>query len=407
MYQIIPGLLFFLLSLPLQASCITPDQTDQQKFITCQQLANEGDADALNIVAGMYEMGEGTEIDAMKAFRNYERSANLGNVLGQYNLGRLYDQGVNGSKNAYEAVNWLNKAAEQDHLPAMEYLARIYFHGRGVNRNYQKAYQWITRSGGANTAEKHYFLGYLSLNGHAVNKNLKDAYSHLMRAAESGIAEAQFQLGEMYRQGNGVAVDQQKALSWLSKAAGQSHEKAELSIRIIERKRENEEYAQQQKMTSFKAPHVKIEVVSPPQTTAPDKTRQTESSGWGLHILLFFIVLIIAAILFLKTRSSAHKDMTEQEKEVINQALKSQLEKQSSSNSDITHEHNQVSDNDQPSGNGDFYDNSLLDIAKQELEMNTLDKDLWDQVRMEANGDMAKAELLYLKKRVKALMEQK
>ena len=397
MLRIKLSLIFLLFSFSLQATCIQENLSDEQNFMACQQLANEGDAEANNALALMYEKGKGIGQDAMKAFRHYERSANLGNVSGQFNLGRLYDQGVNGSKNAYEAVNWLKKAASQQYIPAMNYLARIYFHGRGVNRSYEKSYQWITRSGGANTPEKHYYIGFLALNGHVINKNPKKADHHLLTAAEAGYADAQFQLGEMYRLGEYVEADDEIALSWLKKASLQKHEAAELSIKKIALKHEHEAYAKQQKMAAHNAPFIEIKVNEPSGSKVPEKTgTQNGNDGWGLHILLFFIVLIVAAILLLKNRSSVSRGMTEQEKEVINQALKSQLEKQQT---------------DQPATTGtvekkdDFYDNSFLEIAKQELEMNTVDKTLWDQVRSEANGDMAKAELLYLKKRVKALME--
>ncbi|MBT8439104.1 MAG: sel1 repeat family protein [Gammaproteobacteria bacterium] len=279
----------------------------------------------------------------------------------------------------------------------MDYLAGIYFHGRGVNKSYEKSYQWISRSGGANTAEKHYFIGFLSLKGHVLNKNLKEAHRHLLIAAEAGHADAQFQLGEMYRLGEHVETNDDTALSWLKKAMQQNHVSAELAIKKIERKREHEDYANQQKRPSFNVPQIEIKVIGLPKTKAQENpARQNNSGGWGLHILLFFIVLIAAAILLVRNRSSSNHRMTEHEKEVINQALKSRLEKQSTNKAQIT----------QPVVQKDeFYDNSLLDIAKQELEMNTIDKALWDQVSSEANGDMAKAELLYLKKRVKALMD--
>lgn len=399
-------LVVFLSTGNVVASCIVKDNSDEQNFIACQLLANEGDVEAINAIASMYEHGQGVDKDSMKAFRQFERSANLGNVTGQYNLGRLYEQGVNGARNTFEAVNWLKKAADQQYTLAMDYLARIYFHGRGVNRSYEKSYHWIARSGGATTAEKHYFIGYLSLKGHVINKNLKDAHSHLLTAAQAGLADAQYHLGEMYRLGEYVEADEEKALSWLKKAMLQNHEPAELGIKKIERKREHKEYAMQQKKAAFKPPHIEIKVVGLPNTKEPARpARQNEDSGgWGLHILLFFIVLIVAAILLLRNRSSSGRDMTEQEKEVINQALKTQLETQTVNKPEIS---KTVEDKPQQSPGDDFYDNSLLDIAKQELEMNTVDKALWDQVTSEANGDMARAELLYLKKRVQALMAEK
>lgn len=400
MLRFLSAPIFFLFCISLQAApCIQENRSDEQNFTTCQQRVNSGDIEAIDAVASMYEKGTGTEKDVMQAFRHYERSANLGNVLGQFHVGRLYEQGVNGARNAYEAVNWLKKAADQQYTPAMEYLARIYFYGKGVNKSYEKAYQWITRSGGANSAEKHYFIGFMSLNGHVIKQNLEKAYDHLLTAASAGQADAQFELGEMYRLGTHVEINDEIALSWLEKALRQDHPEAELAIKKIDRKREHEAYAQQQKMTASKSPYVEIKVIGPANSETPEKaTRQNDSGGWGLHILLFFILLIVVAILLLRNRSTSNQRMTEHEKEVINQALKAQLEKQPTTTP-------RAEPAELPEKKDDFYDNSLLDIAKQELEMNTLDKVLWDEVSSEAHGDMARAELLYLKKRVKALMD--
>jgi len=399
MIRFLSATIFFLFCVSLQAAnCINEDLSDKQNFTACRLLVDEGDAEAINAVAAMYENGKGTRKDVMLAFRHYERSANLGNVSGQFHLGRLYDEGVNGAKSAYDAVNWLKKAAKQQYTPAMEYLARIYFYGRGVNKSYDKAYQWISRSGGHNTAEKSYFTGFMHLKGHALTQDLKKAYELLLSAAEAGHVDAQYEIGEMYRLGTHVAANDETALSWLHKALQQNHQAAELAIKKIERKQEHEAYARQQEKLAFQPPQIEIKVTAPANTTIPEySARENDAGGWGWHILLFLILLTVAAFLFLRNRSSSNQRMTENEKEVINQALKSQLEKQSTNKSEQPAE--------PPEKKADFYDNSLLDIAKQELEMNTLDKTLWDEARSEANGDMAKAELLYLKKRVKVLMD--
>ncbi|NNJ92240.1 MAG: sel1 repeat family protein, partial [Gammaproteobacteria bacterium] len=86
MLRFLSGLLLCLFSVSLQASCLQENLSEQQNFAVCQQLANDGDVLAINAVASMYEKGEGVHIDAMQAFRYFERSANLGNVSGQYNL---------------------------------------------------------------------------------------------------------------------------------------------------------------------------------------------------------------------------------------------------------------------------------------------------------------------------------
>lgn len=58
-----------------------------------------------------------------------------------------------------------------------------------------------------------------------------------------------------------------------------------------------------------------------------------------------------------------------------------------------------------PAGEG-FYDDRLIAIAKRELEINDMDIPLWKSVLSEVDGHFERAELLYVKRRVAALLEE-
>ena len=75
--------------------------------------AQKGDAAAQNILAGMYEKGQGVRQNMKLAFRWYEKAAMQGLALAQLNLGRLY--AVKGSeyRDLNQAAYWLAQAKAQ------------------------------------------------------------------------------------------------------------------------------------------------------------------------------------------------------------------------------------------------------------------------------------------------------
>jgi TPR repeat protein len=57
--------------------------------------------------------------DDAEAVKWTRTSAEQGNALGQYNLGRMYANGRGVAKNDAEAEKWFRKAAEQGYKPGM------------------------------------------------------------------------------------------------------------------------------------------------------------------------------------------------------------------------------------------------------------------------------------------------
>jgi len=106
---------------PAQGTSPTPGSpsVDTATFDQLQQMAQNGDAAAQNIVGLHYAIGEGVKID--------ER----------------------------EAIRWFTKAAEQGNIPAQSKLGSIYFRGRDVPQDLNQAYFWmvLARANGDETAK--------------------------------------------------------------------------------------------------------------------------------------------------------------------------------------------------------------------------------------------------------------
>lgn len=83
----------------------------------------------------MYENGLGINKDQEKAFSNYQSTAKLGSVNGQFHLAKFYAI----KKNFTEALEWYLKVAGKEYSPALFRLGWIYNIGRGVNKDKTKA----------------------------------------------------------------------------------------------------------------------------------------------------------------------------------------------------------------------------------------------------------------------------
>jgi hypothetical protein len=75
--------------------------------------AQKGDADAQNLLAGMYHQAQGVAKNMQLAIKWWEKAALQGHAVAQLNLGRLYAIGDDVPRDANQAAYWLNMAAAQ------------------------------------------------------------------------------------------------------------------------------------------------------------------------------------------------------------------------------------------------------------------------------------------------------
>lgn len=87
--------------------------------------AQKGDAKSQNILASMYEQGQGLNKDIRMAAKWYDAAARQGYALAQLNLGRLYASDTVVPRNLYQANYWLNLAAAQGLVEAQTLLSEL------------------------------------------------------------------------------------------------------------------------------------------------------------------------------------------------------------------------------------------------------------------------------------------
>ena len=108
-------------------------KTDSQESTRLYQIAasemdvfaQKGSADAQNVLAGMYQQGQGVKKDLAMALRWWEKAALQGHVLAQLSLGQLYAKGDVVARDTYMAAFWLDMAAAQGEQEAVALLDEL------------------------------------------------------------------------------------------------------------------------------------------------------------------------------------------------------------------------------------------------------------------------------------------
>ena len=97
----------------------------------------------------MYLNAFGVKKDEGRAFAEFQKAANRGDITGQFMLATMYEQGMGITQNLDMAIHWYRISAQRgDRIaaPAMSALGRLYEVGRGVPRNMDTAIDWYRRA---------------------------------------------------------------------------------------------------------------------------------------------------------------------------------------------------------------------------------------------------------------------
>jgi TPR repeat protein len=84
--------------------------------------------------------------DFRAALKEFQVSAEKGDVIAQYAIGWMYDNGEGVSQDDSRAFDWYKKAAEQGYAQAQFNLGWMYANGNGVDKNYQLAADWYVKA---------------------------------------------------------------------------------------------------------------------------------------------------------------------------------------------------------------------------------------------------------------------
>lgn len=196
--------------------------------------ALEGDAEAQYNLGKCYLEGKGVKRNPELAFMWAEKSATQGNAKGLNTLGYCYQRNIGvkpDEDNARKAFELYAKSAELGCVNAQSNLGLCLFNGRGTTIDYDAALQNFNKAAIQGSQSAQCSLSNCYRLGKGTQIDHAEANIWARKAAEQGHMCAAFDLGVSYDIGRGVAaIDREEAAKWYQIAADKGHADAQFNL---------------------------------------------------------------------------------------------------------------------------------------------------------------------------------
>lgn len=159
------------------------DQNVKKAIELFEKTANKGNAHAMYKLGLAYGNGNGVAVDKQKARNYYRMAAEKGDVNAQIQYGYILETE---DFNMKEALKWYQKSADQGNMIAQYNLGQMYRSGNGVEVDYEKALKYYKKAADQGYADAMNCLGFMYEKGLGVNSNINTAYQWYQAAADAG-----------------------------------------------------------------------------------------------------------------------------------------------------------------------------------------------------------------------------
>ena len=230
---------------------------------------------------------EMSEKEVANIIKNIINRAEQGNAEAQNLVGEIYFLGKGVIQDYQEAAKWFSKAAEQGDANAQNLLGEMYSYGEGEKQDYQEAAKWYRKAAEQRDANAQYNLGLLYENGQGVIQDRKEAAKWYRMAADEGYTYAQNNLGLLYENGQGVLKDDIMAYALFNLAAAHGSKEARNNRALLKTKMSQNQIAEAQRLSR----QLLAKIESTNNDTATDEpdyiiqeSNQIKSMGTGFVI---------------------------------------------------------------------------------------------------------------------------
>ncbi|GBB88071.1 hypothetical protein RclHR1_01460021 [Rhizophagus clarus] len=158
---------------------------------------NQDNSDSIVLLGEFNYLGIEVNVNKLRAFKLYEKAANLGNAFGIDNLGNCYEEGIGVTVNYEKAFDLYQKAASLGNTSGINNLGHCYDDGVGTNVDKQKAFELYQKAANLGNITAQYNLAVMYENGEGTVKNIDQAIFWFKKAAEQGDEDAQYKLKEL------------------------------------------------------------------------------------------------------------------------------------------------------------------------------------------------------------------
>ncbi len=218
--------------------------------------AEGGDPDCMESLAQAYLNGDDVEQDFEKSAYWWEKLAETGNAIGQFNIGLHYAKGCGVKRDFDKAAEWMEKAAENGDedapdvakmykemsenlqkaqagdIKAQAVIAKTYMQIGGAleqygsGSDYEESFKWSKKASDQGDLDSMYCLALCYEHGRGTAPNPTKAAMTYQKAAEMGHAPSQWNLAVCYLNGSGYERNEVKGYMWAYQAADQGNELA-------------------------------------------------------------------------------------------------------------------------------------------------------------------------------------
>jgi TPR repeat protein len=184
------------------------------------------DLEALKLYAEAAQLGHtvamvnyggllGKRGDTVSEFGLYKKAAEMGDLLGAYNLGVAYRDGIGTEVNGAEAARWFEKAAAEGDETASFNLGVLFDDGSLIDEDNARAAAWYRLAADHGNVDAMINLGLMLESGEGIAQDLSAAAGLFQKAADLGDSYGKLKLGLMQQSGTGVVRNVENAVNSL------------------------------------------------------------------------------------------------------------------------------------------------------------------------------------------------
>lgn len=186
-------------------------------------LAEQGDLEALWLLAFCAEKGIRTPRDVERAVTLYRETAELGLAMGKVAMGRCYWEGIGLTANIATARAWFERASIQDCAQAYWNLYLLYDSGSGVAQDPFLSLNCLEKSAQLGLVDAQVVLAFHHREDNNPDRDWEQATFWMEQAAMGGDPENQFRAGMFYELNDGRGPVKDKMVEWYTRAVNQNH----------------------------------------------------------------------------------------------------------------------------------------------------------------------------------------